>query len=250
MTAAASCGSVSAPALGLPDACAIPEAKGTLPKGMFAGKGPISNTLRQHFVRDVASIHFLALLRPANTGLADGARIHEIMMLGLRMNGADAAVPTDVIEHIAAQRPNSGVLFVVVREGHTGESAADGGETLGKVSEQCALAVRRRVPGRAGHVAQFAVHASEWQDPRDILLEIEGMSLDEAWESLCSQAILGETNPADLDARLLRRDRIKALKAEEAKLARDHGRAKNPTQRNEIFAKLHKVRKELETLGQ
>lgn len=246
MTAAASCGSVSAPALGLPDACAIPEAKGTLPKGMFAGKGPISNTLRQHFVRDVASIHLLALLRPANTGLADGARIHEIMVLGLRMSGVDATVPADVIEHIAAQRPNSGVLFVAVRDGETNS----GTNEPGKASEQCALAVRRRVPGRAGHVAQFAVHASEWQDPRDILLEIEGASLDEAWESLCSQAILGETDPADLDARLLRRDRVKALKAEEAKLARDHGRAKNPAQRNEIFTKLHKVRKELEALAQ
>lgn len=32
------------------------------------------------------------------------------------------------------------------------------------------------------------------------------------------------------------------------KLTRDHQRAKNPEQRNEIFAKLHKAKKQLEEL--
>lgn len=253
---AARCGSVTALELGLPQRSAIPAEKGTLPKGLFAGKGPISNTLRQHFLHAVASIHMLALLRPANTGAAEGAHIKEILVLGLRLNGTDAPVPADVIEHIAAQRKTSGVLFVCVRDGHDAHASETTGGTDaatdaagGAVREQCALVVRRRDPAsRAGHVERFLVHASDWEDPRDVLLETVGTDMDEVWESLCSQAILGTADHADLDARLIRRDHIVALREQEAKLMRDHARAKNPTQRNEAFAKLAKTRAELSRL--
>lgn len=237
----ASCGTVTARELGLPERTAVPASKGTLPKALFAGKGPISNTLRQHLVHTVASIHMLALLTAANTGVARGARVGEILAIGLRLDGVDADVPTDVVEHIAAQRPGSGVLFVCVRDG---EDAA----THERI-EQCALAVRRKTPGRAGHTARYAVHVSDWTDPRDLLLEVTGSDMDEAWESLCSQAILGTADHADLDTRLERRDRIVALRVQEAKLARDHARAKNPAQRNEAFAKLRQTRAELERLA-
>lgn len=252
-TGAASCGTVTALELGLPKRSAIPAAKGTLPKALFAGKGPISNTLKQHLVHAVASIHMLALLRPANADVAEGARIREILVLGLRLNGVDAAIPTDVIEHVAAQRPGSGVLFVCVRDGHApaagGDAANAAAAGADATVEQCALAVRRKVPGRPGHTARYAVHVSDWADPRDILLEITGDTMDDAWESLCSQAILGTADHADLDARLIARDRVVALRAQEAKLVRDHARAKNPAQRNEAFAKLAKVRAELKRLG-
>jgi len=252
----ASCGTVTALELGLPERSAIPAAKGVLPKALFARKGPISNTLRQHLVHTVGSIHMLALLRPANAGVDAGTRVKEILMLGLRLNGVDTQVPTDVVEHIAAQRPGAGVLFACVRDGHEpgpGGASATTGTTAaapdtGGTVEQCALAVRHKVPGRPGHTAQYAVHVSDWSDPRDLLLEITGGTMDEAWESLCSQAILGTADHADLDARLIRRDRIVALHAEEAKLVRDHARAKNPAQRNEAFAKLGKVRAELKRL--
>ncbi|NEG55855.1 DUF4391 domain-containing protein [Bifidobacterium platyrrhinorum] len=258
---AAGCGTVTAPELGLPEKSVIPKAKGTLPKALFAGRGPLSNTLKQHLVHTVGSIHMLALLRPANAGVGEGAHVKEILVLGLRLNGVDTAVPADVVDHIAAQRPGSGVLFVCVRDGHPcspenegGGSGAKGrptgGDAPGRTVEQCALAVRRKVPGKAGHTARYAVHVSDWANPRDMLLEVTGADMDEVWESLCSQAILGTADHADLDARLVRRDRIVALRAEEAKLVRDHARAKNPAQRNEAFSKLGKVRAELKRLAE
>ncbi|NMN00162.1 hypothetical protein G1C96_0739 [Bifidobacterium sp. DSM 109958] len=242
----ATCGTVSALTLGLPDAVAVPAARGALPKAAFVGRAPISAGLRSKLTNDVAAISLLGLMRPANAGVADGARIHEVLVLGLRLAKADAPVPTDVIDHIAAQRAG-GVLFVCVREVTEGAGDGDGSGTAGAV-EQCALAVRRRIPGRAGHVAQYAVHAGAWTDPRDVLLEVTGATMDELWESLCSQAILGTTDHADLDARIARRDRIAALEAEEARLVRDHTRAKTADQRNAAFAKLHKVRAELTRL--
>ncbi|KAB8294625.1 DUF4391 domain-containing protein [Bifidobacterium avesanii] len=246
---AATCGSVSVLTLGLPASAAVPAEKGALPKAAFVGRGPISAKLKARLVGDIASITLLGLLRPANTGAAEGRRVREILVLGLRLAGSAAAggtgeprVPVEVIEHIAAQRPG-GILFVCVADG-----AADGGEADGKPAERCVLAVRRRLPGRAGHVERFAVYAGEWSDPADVLVEAAGATMDEVWDSVCSQVIFGTEDPADLDARLLRRDRIAVLEAEETRLVGDHKRAKDAVKRNEAFAKLAKVRAELAQL--
>ncbi|MFR2314703.1 MAG: DUF4391 domain-containing protein, partial [Bifidobacterium sp.] len=73
-------------------------------------------------------------------------------------------------------------------------------------------------------------------------------SMDTLWESLCAQVILGDSSPAEVDARMVRNAQIAQLKADIDKLTRDHQRVKNSAQRNEIFAKLHKAKKQLEEL--
>ncbi|NMM92905.1 DUF4391 domain-containing protein [Bifidobacterium oedipodis] len=258
---AATCGSVSALTLGLPVSYAVPAEKGALPKAAFVGKAPVSTKLKSSLVNDVASISMLAILRPANTGAAEGVRNREILVLGLRLAKPNASIPVEVIDHIAAQR-SGGILFVCVRDGSVADSstggagaetagagAGDGAADAATLTEQCAIAVRRLIPGKAGHTVQHAVYSSDWGDPNDVLLEVEDMtSMDEVWDSLCSQAILGVADPLDVDGRIMRRARIVALEAEEAKLARDHARVKNPAQRNEIYAKLHKVRAQLTQL--
>ena len=138
MTAAhltvAHCGEVSALTLGLPASAAIPEQKGTLPKGLFVAKAPVSSKLKQRLVNDIASITMLALLRPANTAMGAGSgKMPEVLVIGLRVN--TPGIPVEVIDLIAGQR-KSGIVFVCVHEG----------EFEGVVREECALAVRRNVP--------------------------------------------------------------------------------------------------------
>ena len=231
----ATCGTVSALTLGLPASTAIPAAKGTLPKQMFMTKAPVSTKLKQRYTNDVASISMLSLMRAANTGIADGARIHEMLVMGLRITGMEA--PVEVIDHIASQR-SSGIVFAVVREV----------EREGTRHEECAFAVRRNVPVKPGHVPVTKVYVGDWHPVGEAMLELAGSTLDEAWETLCAQAILDSTDGNDLDARIARREQTVALRAQAEKLERDHARAKNPAQRNEIYAKLHKIRKQLETL--
>ena len=74
--------------------------------------------------------------------------------------------------------------------------------------------------------------------------------MDALWESLCSQVILDDPSPIDVNTRLARRMQIAHLTAQVDKLTRDHQRAKNPEQRNEIYAKLHKTKNQLEELQQ
>ncbi len=73
-------------------------------------------------------------------------------------------------------------------------------------------------------------------------------SVDALWESLCSQVLLGDPSPVDLDERVRRHMLAAQLRADIDKLTRDHQRAKNPAQRNEIYAKLHKAKRQLDEL--
>ena len=107
MTAAhltvAHCGEVSALTLGRQASEAIPAQKGTLPKGLFVAKAPVSSKLKQRLVNAIASITMLALLRPANTAMGAGSgKMPEVLVIGLRVN--TPGIPVEVIDLIAGQR--------------------------------------------------------------------------------------------------------------------------------------------------
>ncbi|MCI1672619.1 MAG: DUF4391 domain-containing protein [Bifidobacterium tibiigranuli] len=257
----AHCGSVSALSLGLPASCAIPEAKGTLPKQMFTARTPVSAKLKQRFANDVEDITMLALLRPNTIGVAaapEGRGPAEVMVIGIQHRGANA--PVEVIEHIAGMR-RSGIVFVCVsdevpaeaQESQPQESQSDGSgdhesQSTAPRSEFCAFAVQRAMPGKAGRPRTNRVFVSDYQPSSKAKLAIAGTTLDEVWESLSAQIILGSADAHDLDARIANRDNLASLRADEAKLVKDHARAKRPAQRNELYAKLHKLRAEISRL--
>lgn len=233
----AHCGTVSALTLGLPSSSAVPEAKSALPKALFVGRAQISAKLRQRLTNDIAGITMLALLRPANTALAAGERIPEILVIGLRLAPKSTTVPSEVINLIAAQR-KSGIVFVVVRDA----------PHEGTVREECTLAVRRVLPGKAGHLPVHEVFAAEWKPAGEVALDMTGGSLDELWDSICSQIIFDDASPDALDDRISRRAQIRQLEMSVDKLTRDHQRTKDVDQRNELYAKLHKAKQQLEQL--
>lgn len=236
----ASCGSVSALTLGLPDSSAIPAEKATLPKGLFVAKAPVSVKTKQRLASDIEAITMLSLLRSQNTQLAAGTRIPEILVIGLRLHAKNATIPSDVIELIAAQR-KSGIVFACVRDA----------DFKGATRQECAFAIRRALPGRAGHTQTFHVFESAWTTAGEALLDLSDPtvdSIDALWESLCSQVILGDSSPTALDTRITRHMQMAQLTTLIAKLQKDHQRVKNPTQRNEIFARLQKAKKQLEIL--
>ena len=164
---AAHCGSVSAISLGLPVSTAIPEAKGTLPKALFVGKAPISGKLKQRLVNEIESITMLALARSADTGLADGKLISEVLVIGLKLTAKATGIPNEVIDLIAGQR-KSGIVFVCVRDV----------PFEGSTREECAFAVRRAIPGRAGHTPIYQVYAGDWQPAGEAQLELAGSTID------------------------------------------------------------------------
>lgn len=248
----AQCGSISASTLGLPDATAVPQQKGTLPTAMFYARTPVSSKLKQRFVNDIEAITMLAMLRPTNTGIAGTPKLEEILVMGVRHSSA--AAPIEVLDHIAGLR-RSGIVFVCVRDRPSGEPSsqqASGHTEHGREPQrqEAALAMRRLMPGKPGHPQQTAVLVGPWRPADAMRLELHGADFGALWDSLCSQAVLDSTDGADFDGRWAARAHIETLRAQEAKLTKDHARAKQPAQRNEIYAKLHKIRTELGRLDQ
>lgn len=235
MTELAQCCSISVTDLGLPAAAAIPAAKAALPKAAFV-RGAVGTNVKQRLANDIAAIRFLGLLQERNLGYA-GTKVPEILVLGLQLAPKAAGVPESVIELIASQR-KSGIVFVVARED------ADGGEA------SVALAVRRAMPSRPGHPPVYETFATDFAPASETMLLIPdaAATLDDVWDSFCSQIALGDDAFGDVDGRIARSRRAEQLKAQIAKLEADHKRAKNPQQRNEAFARLQQARKELAAL--
>ena len=229
----ASCGSVSATTLGLPNSTAIPAEKARLPKGLFVAKIPVSAKTKQRLANDIESITMLSLLQARNIGLAAGTRVPEILVIGLRLHEPNAAVPTDIVELIAMQR-KSGMLCFILCSNRMQSQRLQPSFVLWRYYCPCSSSNWRFILGEA------TLNAT---DPA-----VD--SMDALWESLCSQVILDDPSPIDVNTRLARRMQIAHLTAQVDKLTRDHQRAKNPEQRNEIFAKLHKMKKQLEELQQ
>lgn len=233
----ATCGSVSALTLGLPSTSAVSAEKGTLPQTMFYSKAAVSAKLKQHFINFVSEITILSLIRPTNTGAAPGKKLQEILILGVRINSP--SIPADVIEHIAKMR-SSGILFVCVRDAPAISISQE---------EEVAFAILRALPGRAGHIPVHKVFSTAWQTASSAKLELIGADMDEIWQSLNAQVIFANTDGSDLDKRITLREQLLDLKEQEEKLIKDHARVKTSEQRNELFAKLHKVRAQIEHLS-
>lgn len=80
--------------------------------------------------------HHAGVGRSANTGLADGKLIPEVLVIGLKLTAKATGIPNEVIDLIAGQR-KSGIVFVCVRDV----------PFEGSTREECAFAVRPRHTG-------------------------------------------------------------------------------------------------------
>lgn len=205
---------------------------------MFVAKVAVSAKTKQHLIHAIDGITMLAILRAANTGVEQGRRIPEVLVIGLRLADGIEEAPHDIVELIQAQR-KSGIVFVCVRNV----------EFEGAMREEACFVVRRPLSERSGHAPTFHEFASAWIPSGEALLEIAdaAATTDDLWDSLCSQVIFGSTDFADLDARIVRASRIAQLRTQIAKLEGDHARAKTQERRNEAHAKLRKARAQLES---
>lgn len=173
------------------------EQKGTLPKGLFVAKAPVSSKLKQRLVNDIASITMLALLRPANTAMGAGSgKMPEVLVIGLRVN--TPGIPVEVIDLIAGQR-KSGIVFVCVHEGES-EGRGTRGVCAGR-------APQRAGPGRVMCRSRKCSPANGDRPARSRWNYRKGTrrsakTMDDLWDSLCAQAILDSADGANLDARI------------------------------------------------
>ncbi|MDO4899179.1 DUF4391 domain-containing protein [Actinomyces sp.] len=181
-----------------------------LPKEAFYRNLKLDARTRDEFVHHIESITIANSIKPSTANLDDGATVHEIMVLDVRLKGDEQ--PMRAIEAIASANPHKLVF-------HT-------------------------EPGGVTYVLRKGMQSSVSIDT----LDLAGKNLDTAWDSICSQVIFGDANGTDVDARVDHAKRRADLEEEIAKLDAACRKARQINRKNELFAQLKARQRELRQL--
>lgn len=188
-----------------------------LPKEDFYRRLKLSGKQRDAFVKQIESITIANSLKPSTMRVSDGENVHEIFVIDLALK--ESCVPSLVVETIAKENPHK-ILF---RSGYKGEEV---------------LSVYRQ--GKEWH--------ADWLPADAEVIAVHGEDLDAIWDSICAQVIFDDPSIGDVDKELSKRQRLKSLDEEIAKLERAHGRERQLGKRNKLFQKLQVARSEREAV--
>ena len=188
-----------------------------LPKEDFYRRLKLTGKQRDAFVRQIEGITIANSIKPTTMRVSDGAEVHEIFVIDLALK--ESCVPTQAIETIAKENPHK-ILF---------KSEFDGGEIL---------SVYRQ--GKSWH--------TKWHPLDSEGVAIRGDNLDAIWDGICAQVIFDDSGIQDVDGELKKRQRLKSLDEEIAKLERTHGKERQLGKRNELFRMLQEARNEREAV--
>ena len=194
--------------LGLPSTTEVGR---RLPKEAFYRNLKLDARTRDEFVHLIESITIANSIKPSTVNLDDGAAVHEIMVLDMRLKGD--AQPTRAIEAIASANPHKLVF--------------------------------RTDPAGTTFVLRKGLRSSDALDS----LTLWGKTLDTAWDSICAQVIFGDTEGTSIDRRIEMAAKKVSLEAEIARLDAACRKAKQLNRRNELFARLKAKQCELNSLG-
>jgi hypothetical protein len=190
---------------GLPSTTEVSQ---RLPKEAFYQHLKLDAKTRQQFVSGVERITVVNVVRQGTANIADGARVHEIMVL--EVVPKKEGVPEGVLLAITKANPNPMVLV-------------DAGS--GRVSAR----TKERFVSTEGLE----------------VLKLQGSNLDVAWDSIVSQIAFQEESGEKIEERLARKARIEALEHEIEMLDRKCRKEKQIARKNELFAQLKEKKAEL-----
>lgn len=89
---------------------------------------------------------------------------------------------------------------------------------------------------------------TDWVPTELESISIREDNLDAIWDGICAEVIFGNPAIKDVDGELKKRQKLKSLDEEIAKLERAHGKERQLGKRNELFRKLQEARSEREAV--
>ena len=194
--------------LGLPSTTEVGR---HLPKEAFYRNLKLDARTRDEFVHLIESITIANSIKPSTANVDDGASVHEIMVLDVRLKGDTQ--PMRAIEAIAATNPHKLVF--------------------------------RTEPAGNTYVLRKGLRSSDALDS----LTLWGKTLDAAWDSICAQVIFGDADGTDIVGRIELTAKRATLESEIEKLDAACRKARQINRRNELFAQLKAKQRELNALG-
>lgn len=139
-----------------------------VPKNAFYKHLEVNAKIKQHFVDDVASIHWLYKLAPSTINVEDGKLVHEIVVFSAVLKAKDC--PNDVFLFIDRNMPRH-VVFVLEYE--------DRYKVL--------LNYKSWKDGLNSQFDIIKTFATDWLTAERLLLTLEGQTMDALYEAMAGQ---------------------------------------------------------------
>ena len=150
-----------------------------VPKNAFYKHLEVNAKIKQHFVEDVASIHWLYKLAPSTIHVEDGKLVHEIVVFSAVLKAKDC--PNDVFLFIDRNMPRH-VVFILEYE--------DRYKVL--------LNYKAWKDGQNSQFDIIKTFATDWLTAERLLLTLEGQTIDTIYEAMAGQVSgFGTTNAQD-----------------------------------------------------
>ena len=139
-----------------------------VPKNAFYKHLEVNAKIKQHFVEDVASIHWLYKLAPSTIHVEDGKLVHEIVVFSAVLKAKDC--PNDVFLFIDRNMPRH-VVFILEYE--------DRYKVL--------LNYKAWKDGQNSQFDIIKTFATDWLTAERLLLTLEGQNMDALYEAMAGQ---------------------------------------------------------------
>ncbi len=139
-----------------------------VPKNAFYKHLEVNAKMKQHFVDDVVSIHWLYKLAPSTINVEDGKQVHEIVVFSAVLKDKDC--PDDVFLFIDQNMPRH-VVFILEYENRY----------------KVLLNYKEWKDGQNGQFKIIKTFVTEWLTDNQLLLTLEGQNMDALYEALAGQ---------------------------------------------------------------
>ena len=139
-----------------------------VPKNAFYKHLEVNAKIKQHFVDDVVGINWLYKFAPSTLNVADGTKVHEIVIFSAGLKSKDC--PDDVFLFIDQNMPRH-VIFILEYES----------------KYKILLNYKEWKDEKAGQFKIVKTFSTEWLTQEQLSLSIEGQTMDAIYEVMAGQ---------------------------------------------------------------
>ena len=139
-----------------------------VPKNAFYKHLEVNAKIKQHFVDDVVGINWLYKFAPSTLNVADGTKVHEIVIFSAGLKSKDC--PDDVFLFIDQNMPRH-VIFILEYES----------------KYKLLLNYKEWKDEKAGQFKIVKTFSTEWLTQEQLSLSIEGQTMDAIYEVMAGQ---------------------------------------------------------------
>ena len=151
-----------------------------VPKNAFYKHLEVNAKMKQHFVDDVVSIHWLYKLAPSTINVEDGKLVHEIVVFSAVLKDKDC--PDDVFLFIDRNMPRH-VVFILEYDNRY----------------KVLLNYKAWKDGQNSQFDIIKTFATDWLTAERLLLTLEGQTMDALYEAMAGQVSgFGTTKAEDI----------------------------------------------------